>query len=1049
MHMTDTIRIPDATTDLIDVMFDKFVAAAHDGCRPYQWQRRLLHNVIEHGRWPDRLDAPTGAGKTMAIDIHVFLNALAGLSLVEDEELYEALAGLNLNGLPRRLVMTVNRRSLVDDQYEHACELSQKINDSGVISGTNNPSILSSVRRGLAFRESPNGDGHGVYGCRVLRVTRLRGGEPVDGRTREWRYHPTECQVICATPDMFGSRLLFHGYGTSSAARPIEAGLLAYDSVLIADEAHLSRQLVVTAKSVTRLEGLCESPIAQSVPVLQVVSTTATQEGISEDDVRVGVEGPDFAMDTALRNRMCKAKPVRLLSCEGNDTAFVDMLVEQCMNAIKVEETKEKEQRGVVGCIVNTVKTATDVLKKLRDSYRSQYGASDKRQTKSCEFDNDPIRGFVGPMRQYDKNQLIHGDVFSAIKGDSGTISLTGLRCVVATQTMEVGVDADFASLVTELPSGNALVQRAGRVNRRGYRERGDITVVCREDDAKARGPYRVEDLVEAKKWVQKMSETQEGLSAWACSQNPPKPAAATRMLWQRPEIWDIENLSHTDEALSCDVELANQGRADLDLWLRDDLDVTADPNIGLVVRELPDNDEDAIELLRDVQPVADESFPLRFGDIDDVGDGSPRVFIVRTARFGTAMSVSRWIGDGKLKEVLRPGDMLVVDTTAKLFDSDMHVVSKKSGKCEKDVYNRCQTQGVVISVKPDSTKDDSESDALYAAISAMREYEEEIGTAVESNDLPSDASDKTSGTMLDERRLSLVETYKAHVLPAIRKIIQDDDQQSRQAAERFDDIENLVFSVYPSVEDPDSEAAWLSLRLSSALDDGRELQELSVSDKHEPVKLNTSEGHQQSVECRAERFLSSLALPEGIGLDVRTAARHHDDGKKDFRFQNLLYVCSRQTPGYRRTPSEYSDDTYLAKSAARFPKLEKRIRREMNLQGWRHEQRSVAECWALGSELHANDLELVARLVGTSHGHGRSCFQDDADTLIPPRERQRQDMRYPAIADVYESARRLFDEGIWERIVEKTDIRYGYWGMAYMEAILRSADVTVSKEGN
>lgn len=1049
MHMTDTMQIPDTTVRLIDAMFDEFVAVAHDGCKPYQWQRRLLHSVIEYGRWPDHLDAPTGAGKTMAIDIHVFLNALAGLSLVEDEELHEALAGLNLNGLPRRLVMTVNRRSLVDDQYEHACELSQKINDGGMISGTENPSILSSVQRGLAFRESSNGDENGVRDWHVLRVTRLRGGEPVDGRNREWRYHPTECQVICATPDMFGSRLLFHGYGTSSAARPIEAGLLAYDSVLIADEAHLSRQLVVTSKSVARLEELCESPIAQSVPVLQVVSTTATQEVASEEETCVGVEESDFAVDTALHDRMCNSKPVRLLSCAGNDTAFVDMLVEQCMNAIKMEESKDEEQRGVVGCIVNTVKTATDVLKKLRGTYRSQYGAPNRRQVKSYESDNEPIRGFVGPMRQYDKNQLIHGDVFSAIKGDSGKIALTGLRCVVATQTMEVGVDADFASLVTELPSGNALVQRAGRVNRRGHREHGVITVVCREDLAKTRGPYHVEDLVEAKTWVQKMSETQEGLSAWACSQNPPKPAAATRMLWQRPEIWDIENLSHTDEALSCDVELTKQGRADLDLWLRDDLDMTADPNIGLVVRELPDNDEDAIELLRDVQPVADESFPLRFADINDVGDVSARVFIVRAARSGTAMSVSRWTGDGRLKEALRPGDMLVIDATAKLFDSDMHVVSKKSGKCEKDVYNRCQTQGIVISVKLDSVKDDSKSKALYAAISAMREYEEEIGATVESNDLPSDASDKTCDTMFEERMLSLIETYKAHVLPAVLKILQGDDQKNRQTAEQFADIVNLVFSVYPSVEDPESEAVWLSLRLPSALNDGLELQELSVSDKHKPVKLNTSEGHQRSVGRRAERFLSSLVLPESIGLDVQTAARHHDDGKKDLRFQNLLYVCSKQVPGYRRTPSEYSDETYLAKSAARFPKLEKRIRREMDLQGWRHEQRSAAECWALGSELQANDLELVARLVGTSHGHGRSCFQDDADTLIPPRERQRQDVRHPAIADVYESARRLFDEGVWERIVEKTDIRYGYWGMAYMEAILRSADVTVSKEGN
>lgn len=55
---------------------------------------------------------------------------------------------------------------------------------------------------------------------------------------------------------MFGSRLLFRGYGTSRTMRSMEAGLLAYDTVLVADEAHLSRQLLETAQQVDRIESI-------------------------------------------------------------------------------------------------------------------------------------------------------------------------------------------------------------------------------------------------------------------------------------------------------------------------------------------------------------------------------------------------------------------------------------------------------------------------------------------------------------------------------------------------------------------------------------------------------------------------------------------------------------------------------------------------------------------------------------------------------------------------------------------------------------------------
>lgn len=86
--------------------FAGFFKAVNHGRIPFRSQERLLDHVLEHGRWPDQIAAPTGADKTSAIDVHIFATALTAA-----------------NGgprLPRRLAMVVNRRVLVDDQYARA-----------------------------------------------------------------------------------------------------------------------------------------------------------------------------------------------------------------------------------------------------------------------------------------------------------------------------------------------------------------------------------------------------------------------------------------------------------------------------------------------------------------------------------------------------------------------------------------------------------------------------------------------------------------------------------------------------------------------------------------------------------------------------------------------------------------------------------------------------------------------------------------------------------------------------------------------------------------
>ena len=369
--------------------FKEFIAAVHSSHEsnlpvrtPYQWQIRLMLYVAEHGYWPRSIGAPTASGKTSVIDIHVFLNAMAGLSLVEGNGLFD----LPLRNIPRRLALTVNRRSLVDDQFDEACALQDKMQIEHVANDG-----LDVYRDGLKLRAAINDRTKSDSAIPRMIAVELRGSISPD---REWRYYPQTCAVICATPDMFGSRLLFRGYGTSRTMRSMEAGLLAYDTVLIVDEAHLSQQLLKTAQQVARIENMADAPIARQVSPLQVVETTATP--VSEDtDNAISVLESDFTTDVMLEKRLNQSKPV-VVTCDFEKSKDeIDAIVEQCLSLIHSNiEADEYSDSGphVLGCILNTVKKANLVADKLE---------------KLCKKNGikKPIDVYIGPMRAYDKRK--------------------------------------------------------------------------------------------------------------------------------------------------------------------------------------------------------------------------------------------------------------------------------------------------------------------------------------------------------------------------------------------------------------------------------------------------------------------------------------------------------------------------------------------------------------------------------------------------------------------------------------------------------------------
>src|SRR5439155_1568041 len=179
----------------------------------------------------------------------------------------------------------------------------------------------------------------GGRGQSPLVIGRFRGGALP---ARSWRDHPGACAVLCATPDMWGSRLLFGGYGTPALAAPREAGLLAFDPAVVAAEAMVA-----------------------------------------------GAAGHDGAART-------------------------------------------------VGCFVNTVPMAVAVAGMLR----------------ARRPDGRPLRVVMvcGQIRPADLARL--EEHYPGILSPKGS---PDVDVIVATQSLEVGVDLDLAGIVTELAAGSAL----------------------------------------------------------------------------------------------------------------------------------------------------------------------------------------------------------------------------------------------------------------------------------------------------------------------------------------------------------------------------------------------------------------------------------------------------------------------------------------------------------------------------------------------------------------------------------------------------------------
>lgn len=559
--------------------FGSFFSAVHDGAQPYSWQQAVLEKLVASGDWPSLISAPTGSGKSAVIDIHVFARALA----IQDGK-----------KLPRRLALVVGRRALVDSQAEQATQLQRLLSTPG------DSAILREVAD-LLMR-----DDYG-YG-KPLGVSVIRGGITPD---RGWIDHPTLTQILCMTPDMFGSRLLHRGYGEAVRARPRSAGLLGFDTVAVIDEAHLNVQLTHTARRVGEI--VSKSKLVETVPALQVVELTATPQTQTSSSVEVTEESLDAnsSSDQLLGQRLRAPKTLRLHSLKTwplpkSGKVRQSGIVEIC----EVVKELRARTRGTVGVILNRVADAVSV-----------------QQALSKDGFNSVLR--VGPMRRLSSIEVEakHPTLLTP-EGDPKVDFL------VATQTIEVGVDLDLHGMLTEIASASALIQRVGRLNRRGLLDECEVVVIGPENNTNVESahPYVSQEITEAHEWLSRIAAEGADLSPSSISSTKVPRSHQRRLTYQRLELADIELLAHTSETLFVEPEL--------EFWLNDDLG-NKDQSIGVIGRKLPIDESFALSLLKETPPQTHEIYPATFARV--------RTALSKAAKQKTTIERTLALGAGTL----------------------------------------------------------------------------------------------------------------------------------------------------------------------------------------------------------------------------------------------------------------------------------------------------------------------------------------------------------------------------------------------------------------
>lgn len=892
------------------------------GFAPMPWQEALYERFVsdDEKNIPASCNLPTGLGKTSVIAI--WLIALA-----------------NRPGkMPRRLVYVVNRRTVVDQTTDEAIKLKDRLRRPE--EPVQFPVDIA-ARKYLAAKLGDLCKGQSLD---PLAISTLR-GQYADNR--EWSADPSRPAVICGTVDMIGSRLLFSGYGVGFKAKPLHAGFLGQDALLVHDEAHLEPAFQKLIKQIEDEQQRESARLGNRPwPNLRVMELTATSRngGLAEAKEKThGLTVEELNPPETLPNpptkpihyvwqRLRAKKGLKFVPSNRADTAKV---------IGQLARTKRSSGQAVL-IFVRTIEDVKTVRTELTKDNKK--AAPDDRKG----IDSRHIQVLTGTLRGLERDQMADPredsgcPVFARflanakpdaperekwkVEPNQGTVFL------ICTSAGEVGVDLSADCMVCDLTTLESMAQRLGRANRLGDGA-AEIDVVYESDP----DPKKQKDPLEKARWKTKeilgrlpqcdwinddrreasplelrrlkmSDEERDGAFA-------PEPTMleATDILF---DAWSLTSIKGTMPGRP-PVEPYLHGIAE---WQPPETHVAWRQEVEIIVGDLLDRYPPA-EVL-DVYPIKPHEL-LR--------DHSDRVFKHLEALSQRHADKPVWLVDNR-------GDVQIT-TLDQLAD-----------KNRKNRINGC-----IVLLPP----------SAGGLAGGMLDNESLQADDVADISLPHhDARARIwRGDLADVRKIEDMRRVKT-----IEVDTGDDDEPRRwEWFERFPE------------------------------EGGRTAKK--------PVLWKT---HVDDVVARLKQILAALSLPAEMNNAVILASELHDHGKKRERFQVTL--GNRGYPGVLWAKS--------GKTGARLP------------EPFRHEFASLfdAHADARFRALSEEMKELALHLIATHHGRARPHFSPDEafDPDWPSSD---------AEAMAIETPRRF----------ARLQRRYGRWGLAYLESLLRAADWAAS----
>jgi CRISPR-associated endonuclease/helicase Cas3 len=967
--------------------FPAYFEAVHK-VSPFAWQTELAQRVLEGAGWPQGIDVPTGLGKTAVVDVAVFALAV------------QAAGNTLARTAPTRTFIVVDRRIIVDQSYvrakriSHALELAEPHTVVGRV---------ATALRSLSSGGPP------------LEVVRMRGGT-----TWAWRWlaEPAQPAVVVATVDQFGSRLLFRGYGVGQFLRPIDAALCGADSLLILDEAHLSQPLIETVRAAGVQQARAEKAVLPRRFVPPVLMSATLPTGVA-------TFRPDLAAESSpvARRRLDATRTARLVELTTHKDPGPELA--EALAALAVDGLSRAGMRRI-GVVCNTVRLARQVFELLA----LRKPAAD-------------IALLIGRCRQAERDVVTERWLprLAAVEDRPPANPIIAM----ATQTIEVGADLDVDLLITEAAPLDALLQRMGRLNRMGRTTGAEAVIVY----APAR---HEEDSV----YGQATGLTWHWLVNNGDPVTPTKNKNLVRDMADAPSvelgpIALVELLTpELRQSLVADPPLVPVALGPvLDAWARTAPAPVPDQPVAPYLHGIGRPAADVLVCWRAGLPSVHENLeawqeelriaPVSAGESVSIPIWEAARFLSGTNSLGPISDLEGALdpsvdddleehepiaavlvsSDGEIvktaSRALRPGDTVVLPS--EVGGHDQWGWTGMRGELVPDVADltlrrrpRLRLRATVLALDP-IDRDGQQVRAQVAGL-AMRVGEDR-------------AADKDAVRRLLDRAGPHISGPYAAELKALGKELANGALTLTVVHKSW-----LVAEGRPR---PLDEPA------SSALDDevGDE-DEVTTSAGPRPVSLDR---HLRDVATLAQKQAALLGLPDELARAVELAGRAHDLGKADSRFQAMLHGGD---PLRALASSEL-----LAKSGID-PADRAAYGRARDLAQWpkgmRHEAISatlVAELTRTSPNLFLGvDAELVHHLVQSHHGRARPLLPPVVDetpcTVIGFLPGSAASAEVP-------SNRELVD---WEGPARFARLgrRYGWWGLALLETIVRLADMAASE---